>query len=117
MPLYGDLDDDRDLDASDISAFVEALAAKNDEALFLLRVPGGNLNAGDFDQNQVVDNLDVSGLITRMRDFDIAPEVLAAETSPALPPSTVPEPTSLLLLGAAALKCLKQRGTSLSSAG
>ena len=91
----GDLDNDGDIDNLDITPFIAALTA-NDEQAFLGQVPSGNFAAADIDLSGAVNSLDITPFVHMLADSAAG---------------TVPEPLSMVtLVGLGAL--LLRRGWS-----
>ena len=103
--IPADVDNDGNLDEDDVPAFIEALAALNDEAEFLTRMSGGNLGSADIDRNGLVNNLDVDGFVRIMREILVEPQPLTALNDR----KNIPEPASMTILILSLGDMLKRR--------
>ncbi|MEM9111358.1 MAG: hypothetical protein AAGC72_15190 [Planctomycetota bacterium] len=102
--VLGDLNGDAQTNHADISAFVMALI---DQEAFESLHPGINPDLfGDFNDDGVMDNLDILGFISLLSEGN-EQQSQAIATSIADEIAGVPEPTTLVLLGPGALVLLR----------
>ena len=64
--LKGDVNGDSKVDNLDITPFIAALAAGNDEAIFLKDVPAGSFLAADLNMDGAVNNIDITPFISHL---------------------------------------------------